>query len=73
MKPSRSPWLLVSSPLQLLPKAWLETTLGKLFFKHLQFTVLALLLYNKKTDPMSMAVSGPDQELAESTDSHQPC
>lgn len=30
-------------------------------FKHLQCTVLTQLLYNKKTDPISMAVARPDQ------------
>lgn len=42
-------------------------------FKHLQCTVLTQLLYNKKTDPISMAVARPDQELADSIDAHQPC
>lgn len=65
VKTSTSPQL-APLPLQLLMKAWLETTLGKLFLEHLQFTVLALLLYNKTTNPISMAVSGPDQELVDS-------
>ena len=45
---------------------------GQTSLKHLMFTTLPQLPDNEETGPVSTAVSRPHQELADSTDFHQP-